>query len=39
MYNKLRQALEPEKTRDPLVYLPLEMAQSIVEHLEFREKV
>ncbi|KAG0652565.1 hypothetical protein D0Z07_0160 [Hyphodiscus hymeniophilus] len=38
-YNKLRQAQNPGKSLDPLEFLPLELAQMVVENLELRDRV
>jgi F-box/TPR repeat protein Pof3 len=39
MFNKLRQAQDPGKSRDPLQYLPLELAEMVCQHLSMRDKV
>lgn len=39
MFNKAKRALEPQKVLDPLVFLPLELAQMICEHLTTRDRV
>lgn len=39
MFNKLRQALDPGKCLDPLAFLPLELAQMVVQNLEMRDLV
>lgn len=38
-YTKLRKALDPGRSRDPLEYLPLEMAEIVIEHLDVRDRV
>ena len=39
MYNKLRQAQDPGKSRDPLEFLPLELAQIVIQQLNLRDQV
>lgn len=39
MHNKLRQTQDPGKSLDPLTFLPLELAQMIIENLEMRDRV
>ena len=39
MHKKLRQAQDPGKSLDPLTFLPLELAQMIIENLEMRDRV
>ncbi|KAH8687214.1 hypothetical protein BGZ60DRAFT_521877 [Tricladium varicosporioides] len=39
IYNKMRLALDPGKTLDPLEFLPLELAQMVCQHLAMRDKV
>ena len=39
MFIKLHHAQNPEKTRDPLQYLPLELAEIIVQNLGMRDRV
>jgi F-box/TPR repeat protein Pof3 len=39
MFNRLRYALDPGKTRDPLEYLPLEMAEIVIKHLNMRDRM
>lgn len=38
-YNKLRRAMNPKKTLDPLAYLPLELAVMVCKHLAMRDRV
>ncbi|EPE29442.1 RNI-like protein [Glarea lozoyensis ATCC 20868] len=39
MFNKVRRALNPSKSLDPLQYLPLEIAEMICHNLAVRERV
>ena len=39
MYTKLRQAQNPGKSLDPLEFLPLELAQMVIENLGMRDRV
>ncbi|ESZ92258.1 hypothetical protein SBOR_7347 [Sclerotinia borealis F-4128] len=39
MFNKLQKSQAPRKTRDPLSYLPLELAEMIAKHLSVRERM
>jgi F-box/TPR repeat protein Pof3 len=39
LYNKLRQAQDPGKSLDPLQFLPLELAQMVIENLGMRDRV
>lgn len=39
MFNKLRRAQDPGKSLDPLQYLPLELAELVVQNLEMRDRV
>jgi len=39
MFTKLRNALNPGISRDPLMYLPLEMVEIIIDHLDMRDRV
>ncbi|TVY36460.1 F-box/TPR repeat protein [Lachnellula subtilissima] len=39
MYNKTKRALAPKKVLDPLVFLPLELAEMVCQHLTMRDRV
>jgi F-box/TPR repeat protein Pof3 len=39
MSNKLRRAQDPGMSLDPLQYLPLELAELVVQSLEMRDRV
>ena len=39
LYAKLRQAQDPGKSLDPLEFLPLELAQMVIENLDMRDRV
>jgi F-box/TPR repeat protein Pof3 len=39
MFNKLRQAQDPGKSLDPLAFLPLELAQMVMQNLGMRDRV
>lgn len=39
LYTKLRQAQDPGKSLDPLEFLPLELAQMVIENLGMRDRV
>lgn len=39
MFNKLRRAQDPGKSLDPLEFLPLELAEMVMQHLEMRDRV
>ncbi|TVY57708.1 F-box/TPR repeat protein pof3 [Lachnellula cervina] len=39
MYNKAKRALAPKKVLDPLVFLPLELAEMVCRYLTMRDRV
>ncbi|TVY17100.1 F-box/TPR repeat protein pof3 [Lachnellula arida] len=39
MYNKAKRALAPKKVLDPLVFLPLELAEMVCQYLTMRDRV
>ncbi|TVY75748.1 F-box/TPR repeat protein pof3 [Lachnellula suecica] len=39
MFNKAKRALDPQKVLDPLVFLPLELAEMVCQHLAMRDRV
>ena len=39
MFNKLRQSFDPGKCLDPLAFLPFELAEMVMHHLEMRDRV
>jgi len=39
MFNKAKRALEPEKVLDPLVFLPIELAEMVCQYLTMRDRV
>ena len=39
MFNKSKRALDPQKVLDPLVFLPLELAEMVCQCLAMRDRV
>jgi F-box/TPR repeat protein Pof3 len=39
VYNQFRQAQTPEKSHDPLEYLPLELAEMVCLNLSMRDRM
>jgi hypothetical protein len=39
MFNKAKRALDPQKVLDPLVFLPIELAEMVCQYLPMRDKV
>jgi hypothetical protein len=39
MFNKAKRALDPEKVLDPLVFLPIELAEIVCQYLPMRDRV
>jgi F-box/TPR repeat protein Pof3 len=38
-FNKLRQSLDPGKCLDPFTYLPIELAELVMQNLQVRDRV
>ena len=39
LYTKFRQAQNPGQSLDPLEFLPLELAEMVIENMEMRDRV